>query len=483
MPRAKTTLPRARPSAGGVSVYLLAFLAPHSPPPPGISRTQWAILLKWFSTTRFTAAWGDLASCPPSTPSSGAGFIFAGLGGNEIHPETLIKVASAISKMLAEWKINAVNVRVCGAKLNDAQTRTLAVALFTAAKSDPHQRGKPLPPIHWAIEGLDPNSEREARLVSAALIRSRKLANLSGNLAPPEFIANAAMKIARERHMNCEIWNPARLRKENCHALLAVAQGSANEPRLIILKHRVRPGGPKPLILVGKTITFDSGGLSLKPPKSMEWMKFDKCGGMAVLAAMEMIAALKIQRPVIGILAAAENMPGHRAMRPGDVIKSRSNKLIEVLNTDAEGRLVLADALSVACDFKPAAIVDFATLTGAAVAALGHVYSAVMGDDSVVASLKESGQRTGERVWPLPLHPDYAKAIRSPFADLKNTGDGAAGAIIGGIFLRAFVPRTIPWAHVDLTNAWEEKPSAFAAAGANLFGAQLALDWVRNFPK
>jgi leucyl aminopeptidase len=280
--------------------------------------------------------------------------------------------------------------------------------------------------------------------------------------------------------MTCEVWNRARLKRERCGALLAVAQGSANEPCLITLRYR--PRDPRaPLALVGKTITFDTGGISIKPAKSMEWMRFDKSGGMAVLAAMEMIARLKIRRPVVGILAAAENMPGSRATRPGDVVVARSGKSIEVINTDAEGRLVLADALHVAQQHRPAAMVDLATLTGAAVAAVGHTVSAVMGDERLVKQLFKAGEATGDRIWPLPLYEEYFDMLKTPFADLKNTGDGTAGAIAGGMFLRQFVAADTPWAHIDLTHAWEERDSASSPAGANLFGAQLVCEWIRSF--
>jgi leucyl aminopeptidase len=234
-------------------------------------------------------------------------------------------------------------------------------------------------------------------------------------------------------------------------------------------------------VLVCKTITFDSGGISIKPGKGMEWMKFDKSGGMAVLAAMLAAARLRLPVPVVGLLAVAENMPGGGATRPGDVIATRSGRTVEIVNTDAEGRLVLADALDYAAGLKPRAIVDLATLTGAAVTALGHVASPVMANhEPLLRALGEAGTRAGERLWPLPLFDDYAPMLRSPFADCRNIGDGTAGTIAGGMFLREFVPDAIPWAHIDITHAWEENERGHTPVGATLFGAALLVEWLRS---
>jgi leucyl aminopeptidase len=325
------------------------------------------------------------------------------------------------------------------------------------------------------------SSFRAGDVVGAAVNRIRDLANLPANEASPLVVADMARRLASELGLGYSLWRSSRLRAEKCRALLAVGQGSRNEPCLIVVKHPGRRKSLRPVVLVGKTITFDTGGISLKPAKSMEWMKYDKSGGMAVLGAMAAIGRLKPARPVIAILAAAENMPGASATRPGDIVRSRAGKTIEIVNTDAEGRLVLADALSVALDFDPHRIVDLATLTGAAVTALGHITSAVMGNtSSLVEELRAAGEATGERLWPMPLYPAYAGMLKSPFADLRNTGDGTAGAIAGGMFLREFVDDRTPWAHIDLTHAWEEQDRPHAAAGATLFGARLLVEWLRR---
>ncbi len=307
----------------------------------------------------------------------------------------------------------------------------------------------------------------------------RRLANLPARDATPEFIARECRRLARRHGFACRVHDRAALERMGCRALLAVGQGSRNEPRMMVLTWR-GAGRAKPVALVGKTITFDSGGISLKPGKGMEWMRYDKSGGMAVLATVATAAALRLPVNVTGILTAAENMPGGGATRPGDIVRARNGTSIEIQNTDAEGRLVLADALSVAADLKPAVIVDLATLTGAVIVALGHHTSALLGnDDALGARLREAGDDAGERLWPLPLWPEYDRQLRSDFADLRNIGDGNAGTIIGGAFLKRFVPAGVPWAHIDIAGtAWDEKPSAHRGAGATLAGARLLVEWL-----
>ncbi len=316
--------------------------------------------------------------------------------------------------------------------------------------------------------------------VGHAINEIRDIANRPGNLAPPRVIASEARALARRTGLTCTVWDRKRLEAERCRALLAVAAGSREAPCLIHLRYPGRNRNLRPLVVIGKTITFDTGGISLKPGKNMEWMKFDKSGGMTVLAFMALVGSiLKPERPVIGMLAAAENMPGDAATRPGDVVTARSGKTIEIVNTDAEGRLVLADALDVAREYQPAAIIDLATLTGAANVALGRPYSAILSNHAPLReSLQAAGETSGDRVWPLPLHPDYRSLLKSPFADLKNIGDGSAGTIVGGTFLEAFVPAEIPWAHIDLTSAWEERATGHGPAGATLFGAALLAQWI-----
>jgi len=320
----------------------------------------------------------------------------------------------------------------------------------------------------------------EADLESKALISTADLANLPGNEATPQKISNWAQKMAKENKLAFSVCSKAELKKKGCNAILAVAAGSALDARVITLKYKGTNPKAKPVVLIGKTITFDSGGISLKPGKGMEWMRYDKSGG---LAAMQMVALLKPETPVIGMLAVAENMPGGRATRPGDIVKSHAGKTIEILNTDAEGRLVLADALSLAQQHKPAAIVDLATLTGAVVTALGHTAAAVVGNNHKLnATLIKLADDAGERLWELPLWPENMDDMKGTFADLQNMSkSGTAGTINGAAFLANFVPEDIPWAHLDIAGtAWEESSKPWMDPGVTLFGARTLIEWIMD---
>jgi leucyl aminopeptidase len=352
---------------------------------------------------------------------------------------------------------------------------------FSSFKSGSKKR----PALSLTFAG--PVKNRQAINTAAAqgksLLSTADLANLPGNEAPPAKIAAWARTMARTNGLSCQILGKTELTKKACGGILAVAQGSAQDAKMIILRHRGTDPKAKPIVLVGKTVTFDSGGISLKPGKGMGWMRYDKCGGMAVLTAMQMIARMKVNVPVVGILGAAENMPGSRAIRPGDIIMAYKGKTIEVLNTDAEGRLVLADALGLAADMKPRSIVDLATLTGAVIMALGSSAAAVLGNDSqLINQLIKAGDTAGERLWQLPLYKDYTDDMQSDFADLSNLcKSGGAGTATAAAFLQEFVPEDIPWAHLDIAGtAWLEATKPHQAAGATLFGARLLAQWIAS---
>jgi leucyl aminopeptidase len=271
---------------------------------------------------------------------------------------------------------------------------------------------------------------------------------LPADTCTPAFMAAQAEALAARHGMKVTILDKAAIEREGMHALLAVAKGSVNEPRFIALEYEGADGPP--VVLVGKGVTFDAGGISIKPAQGMEEMKFDMSGAAGVLGTFEMLGHLKPGLRVVGLVPSAENMVSGSAYRPGDVVKSHHGKTIEVLNTDAEGRLLLADALSWARRYEPAAVVDCATLTGAVVIGLGHTASAVMGTDpELVAQLITAGQASGERCWELPLWDEYRELIKSDIADVKNTGGRPAGSITAGWFLREFV-EGFPWAHLDV---------------------------------
>jgi leucyl aminopeptidase len=311
---------------------------------------------------------------------------------------------------------------------------------------------------------------------------ARSLGDLPGNVVTPEALADSARELAaRHRNLRVTVWDEAKLRTEGCGGLLAVGGGSANAPRLIVLEYRGGRAGEAPVALVGKAITFDSGGLSIKPADRMDEMKFDKMGGCAVLGVMAGLAALGVKCNVTAVIAAAENLTGSHSYRPGDIVTAYDGQTIEVLNTDAEGRIVLADALSYARrHVKPACIVDYATLTGACVVALGNEFAGLFANDAALAkALRAAGAATGERVWELPRDAAYQQAVRSEVATVKNTGGRWGGACTAAAFLETWVDAGTPWAHLDIAGtAWLTDARPHLARGATGFGVRLTLEWL-----
>jgi leucyl aminopeptidase len=333
--------------------------------------------------------------------------------------------------------------------------------------------------------GGDPDALKRGMEVGAVLARAenfaRTLQSRPGNVATPTHLADVAAALAEKLPLEVRVLGPEELKSESMHALLAVSQGSEEEPRLIVMTYRGSEADQPPLALVGKGLTFDAGGISLKPASGMEDMKFDMSGGAAVIAAMGGIAELKLPVNVVGIVPSSENLPSGSALKPGDVIPTREGKSVEVVNTDAEGRLILADALSYARSLSPSAIVDCATLTGACVIALGHDASGVLGtDEGLVQELRDAGDRSGERCWPLPLWKEYGKQLESTVADLKNVGGRAAGTVTAASFLKAFVG-DCPWAHLDIAGtAYGEGKLSYQRKGALGVPTRLLLEWVRG---
>ena len=304
--------------------------------------------------------------------------------------------------------------------------------------------------------------------IGAATNAARELANQPSNLLTPAVFAARAVEAVEAVGVATEVLDETALRKLGMGLLLGVGQGSAAPPRLLVMRHEPpdAPAGPV-LGLVGKGVTFDSGGISIKPAAGMEWMKSDMAGGAAVVGAMRAIGALGVPRRVLGIVPMAENMPGGRATRPGDILTGAGGATVEVLNTDAEGRLILGDALWYARECGATHLVDVATLTGACVIALGAAASGLFARPAEwSAALQAAGARAGERVWPLPLYEEYREQLRSELADMKNVGGREGGACTAASFLEAFAG-DLPWAHLDIAGtAWIEKPRADAAAGA-----------------
>jgi leucyl aminopeptidase len=319
-------------------------------------------------------------------------------------------------------------------------------------------------------EGLDEAALRKGvdrgTALGDAVNLARRLAITPANDMTPTILAEEATKAGQGAGIEVEVFDEDRCRKEGMGSFLSVAQGSAQPPKFIVMTYKGDPSSKELLALVGKGITFDTGGISLKPPERMEEMKYDMSGGAGVIAAMTAIGKLKPKLNVVGLVPATENMPGGKATKPGDIFTAMNGKTIEVINTDAEGRLILADALCYANKLGATKIVDCATLTGACVIALGHAASAaVSNNDDFAQQFLAAAKPTGERYWQMPLYEDYTNAMKSDIADLKNTGGRPAGTLTASAFLKAFVDDT-PWVHLDIAGtAYLDGESAWQAKG------------------
>jgi leucyl aminopeptidase len=318
-------------------------------------------------------------------------------------------------------------------------------------------------------------SVTRGQMIADGVVLARDLGNAPANDLFPRSLAERARAIARSSGVACRVLDEAGIRRERMGGLLGVGQGSESPPRFIQLEHRPggRAGAAAPLVFIGKAVTFDTGGVCVKPAKNMEEMKADMSGGAAVIAAISVIARLGVRVPVVGLIPAAENMISGRAIRPGDVLRSRAGLTMEVVNTDAEGRLILADALDFARSFKPRLVVDLATLTGACVVALGSVYSGLLGNDAkALEAVKAAALASGEKAWELPLDREYFEAISSDIADLKNSGGRNAGAITAAAFLSRFA-EGLPWAHLDIAGtAWSTRARGPLSKGATGVGVR-----------
>lgn len=338
----------------------------------------------------------------------------------------------------------------------------------------------PFTQLGWA-RGSAEELSRGATLAAGVNLARRLVNEPPGDIYPESF-ANEAVSVAEGCGLGIEVWDRPRLEAERCGSLLAVGQGSDRDSRLVILKYNGGPEGAAPIAFVGKGVTFDSGGLSIKPTDGMKTMKCDMAGAAAVVGAMQTIAQLQLKVNVIGLCGLVENMLGGSAFKLGDVLRARSGKTIEVLNTDAEGRLVLADVLDVALQHQPAKIVDLATLTGACVVALGNDIAGLMTNDQTWADeVRASGDAVGEALWQLPMYPEFGEQIRSEVADIKNTGDGRwGGAITAGKFLEEFVAGK-PWVHLDIAGpAFLEGSKPWQDAGGTGFGVRTLVEIARR---
>ena len=325
---------------------------------------------------------------------------------------------------------------------------------YTDTKTPPPEEDRRSPLTSARILGPDLGVIQPAITTGSAIAEGHALARtlgmMPGNLCTPEFLANTARDIAARHSLGLTVLGRSEMEALGMGSLLCVAQGTPEDPKLIALEYQGGAKGIAPVVLVGKGLCFDSGGISIKPAQGMEWMKFDMCGAAGVLGAMEAIARLKLPVNVVGLVGSTTNMPSGTAFKPGDVVKSMSGKFIEIINTDAEGRLVLADLLTYANRYKPAAVVDAATLTGACVIALGHTATGVLGNNAdLIKEVLSAGTRAGEPGWELPMWDDYKELIKSDVADIRNSGGRPAGTISAALFLAEFAG-DFPWVHLDV---------------------------------
>ena len=416
--------------------------------------------------------------------------VVVGLGEKDkIEPDTLRRAAGAGTKALLKMGVTEIALDLTGFAGHVApavEGTILASYKFVGFGKDPSKR------THGVLARLQvivkenevigaKVQAREAEIVASISNTIRAIGNLPGNLLTPAILADKAQELAKGRALTVKVWNERHLARDGFGGILAVGQGSVNPPRLIVLEYR---GGAKkdtPIALVGKAVTFDTGGISIKPGAAMDEMKWDKMGGLAVLGMMLAAADLKLPLNLIGLIPSAENMPGPDAYRPGDIITTRDGKTIEVLNTDAEGRIILVDAIAHArLAYKPAAIFEFSTLTGACIMALGHRRAGMFtSSEKLREAFMTAGKLTGEPVWPLPIDDEYRENVLSEIATAKNTSFREGSACSSASFVKLWAEE-IPFVHFDIAGTgWTTKPPAYLEGGATGFGLRLMIAALR----
>jgi leucyl aminopeptidase len=404
--------------------------------------------------------------------------------------ERLRRTAANVAKRTRSLKVSEAafalpspeGVDIAGSARAAAEGATLGLYRFTRYKSGDKEEDREPEAVELVLDAPadEAAASRGAEIglkVAAATLLARDLANEPSNAATPEYLAAKAREAAERYGMEAKVLDRAAIEGEGLVGLATVGRSATNKPRFIVLEHE-EGGDAAPIVLIGKAVTFDSGGISIKPASGMEYMKFDMSGGAAVLGAMEAVGAMELPLNVVALIPATENLPGGDAFKPGDVLELHSGKSVEIITTDAEGRLILADALSYARRYEPAAVVDCATLTGACRVALGDHASGLMGnDEDLIAEVQTAGEVTGERAWPLPLFDEYTEQIRGDVADIKNSGGRYAGALTAGAFLKEFAD--YPWAHLDIAGtAYGKTGNPYTPAGATGVPARLLVEFL-----
>ncbi|MAG46308.1 MAG: leucyl aminopeptidase [Gammaproteobacteria bacterium] len=449
-----------------------------------IDKATKGIIGKLRKRGEFEAKVGQTAYIATNDGTSAERIFLVGLGksSKKLSAEDLDKISSAITSGLTAKKSS--NGVVClpdkkfeseNSSLN-ALLQKLGTALesstytYDAKLNKKNKKVNYLKKVSILLESTQKISElrkslKTGQCIGQGMNAAKDLANLPGNVCTPSYLASTSRTASRNyQNLSCKVFGEKEMKKMGMDCLLSVGNGSAQESKLISMNYQGGKKGQKPYAIVGKGITFDTGGISLKPPATMDEMKFDMCGAASVIATMQVVAELKLPINLIGVVASAENMPGSKATKPGDVVKTMSGKTVEILNTDAEGRLVLADALTYVERFNPVSVIDIATLTGAVIMALGYSTSGLMSNnDELAKKLLEAGEKASDRAWQLPLWDVYQKDLDSNFADIANIG-GRAGTITAACFLSRFAEK-YPWAHLDVAGTASLKGAAKGGSG------------------
>ncbi len=486
----ETSVVAAAPA--GHETPLLALALTRGPLPPSLSaldKQTGGAIGRVLSSGDFTGKRDEATVLYPSGPASRV--LLIGLGKtDEVNRGAIRRAAAVAAKRARSLGVPraafhlpaevAGTVSLLEAGQAIAEGAAQGAWQYNEMKRPPEEKKPPLERIE--VLGQDGKSDliqghRTGEAIGAGQTFARSIQVLPGNVCTPSFVAERARELAQRHGFEITVLDKAAIIKEKMGALMSVAQGSAEEPRFIAIEYKGSDGAP--IVLVGKGVTFDTGGISIKPAQNMEDMKYDMSGAAAVLGTFEMLGRLRPKVHVVGLIPSTENMPSGTAVKPGDVVTSHLGKTIEIINTDAEGRLILADALSYARRYNPAAVVDIATLTGAIVVALGHTASGVMGtDEKLVEELRAAADRADERIWPLPLWEDYRDLMKSDIADVKNSGGRPAGSISAGWFLREFVDG-FPWAHLDIAGtAYTDREDAGRVKGPTGVGVRLFSEFV-----
>ena len=426
---------------------------------------------------------GELTLVASPASCGAAMVLLVGLGESaDITRDSIFNAAASAIRKVTDQQHDRIVVTLaesCGDEFHDV---IVSGSLF-ACEGEAIYRSEPTIKVPGAIEfsGLGQAAIDRGQIIGESMNHTRRLVNEPAGIIFPESFAQRAVTIGAEVGLEVEVWDHEKLKGEGCRAMLAVGQASTKPPRLVMLRHN-GGGDEAPIAIVGKGVTFDSGGLSLKTSEGMKTMKCDMAGAATVVGVMHALAKLGVKKNVIGFCGLAENMVGGDSYKLGDVIETRSGKTIEILNTDAEGRVVLADTLNVAIGHKPAAMVDLATLTGSCMVALGVEVAGLMtNDQSVCDAVSSAANGEGELVWQLPMFKLYNEKVKSKIADIRNIGEGRwGGAITAAKFLENFVGDT-PWVHIDIAGpAFSDSPKPYRDAGATGAMVRTLIRWVES---